>query len=151
MPCGSFGRARNGGRAILRECPGLAARPGVGYTLRMAGGIAPRRELPERHLVAAWPCVARGGEGGVMGARVVIVGGGFAGAGLARRLEKVATDADIRLVCPDDYMLYLPLLPQVAAGLLPAPAAVVSLSRRLRRTVLVPGRATGVDLDARRV
>ena len=86
-----------------------------------------------------------------MSERIVIVGGGFAGASVARRLERVAPAAEVRLVCPDDYMLYLPLLPQVAAGLLPAPAAVVSLSRRLRRTVLVPGRATGVDLDARRV
>lgn len=86
-----------------------------------------------------------------MSERIVVVGGGFAGASVAGRLEKLAPDADVRLVCPDDYMLYLPLLPQVAAGLLPAPAAVVSLSRRLRRTVLVPGRATGVDLDARRV
>ncbi|MHC1562096.1 NAD(P)/FAD-dependent oxidoreductase [Actinomycetospora sp. C-140] len=86
-----------------------------------------------------------------MSERIVVVGGGFSGSGVARRLEKLLPDADIRLVCPDDFMLYLPLLPQVAAGLLPAPAAVVSLSHRLRRTVLVPGRATGVDLDARRV
>lgn len=86
-----------------------------------------------------------------MGERVVVVGGGFAGASVARRLEKVAPAADIRLVCPDDYMLYLPLLPQVAAGVLPPRAAVVSLSRRLRRAMLLPGRATGVDLDARRV
>ena len=86
-----------------------------------------------------------------MNERIVVVGGGFSGSSVARKLEKLLPDADIRLVCPDDYMLYLPLLPQVAAGLLPAPAAVVSLSQRLRRTVLVPGRATGVDLDARRV
>ena len=86
-----------------------------------------------------------------MSERIVVVGGGFAGAGVARRLEKVAPDADVLLVSPDDYMLYLPLLPQVAAGLLPPPAAVISLSRGLRRTVLVPGRATGIDLDARRV
>ena len=86
-----------------------------------------------------------------MSERIVVVGGGFAGSDTARRLERLLPDADIRLVCPDDYMLYLPLLPQVAAGLLPAPAAVVSLSRRLRHTVLVPGRAAGIDLDARQV
>ena len=59
-----------------------------------------------------------------MSERIVIVGGGFAGASVARRLEKRVPDADIRLVSPDDYMLYLPLLPQVAAGFLPAAAAV---------------------------
>ncbi|WP_433783827.1 NAD(P)/FAD-dependent oxidoreductase [Actinomycetospora sp. CA-101289] len=86
-----------------------------------------------------------------MSARIVVVGGGFAGAGVARRLEKLAPDADVRLVSPDDYLLYLPLLPQVAAGVLPPRAAVLSLSRRLPRTVVVPGRAVGVDLDARQV
>jgi NADH:ubiquinone reductase (H+-translocating) len=86
-----------------------------------------------------------------MSARVVVVGGGFAGAGVAQRLEKLAPDAEVRLVSPDDYVLYLPLLPQVAAGVLPPRAAVLSLSRRLRRTVVVPGRAVGVDLDARQV
>ncbi len=84
-----------------------------------------------------------------MRSRIVIVGGGFAGAGVARRLERLVPDADVRLVCPDDHSLYLPLLPQVAAGVLPARAATVSLSRRLRRTRLVPGRAVGVDPSAR--
>ena len=86
-----------------------------------------------------------------MGARIVVVGGGFGGAGVAQRLEKLAPGADLRLVSPDDHLLYLPLLPQVAAGVLSPRAAVLSLSRRLRRTVVVPGRAVGVDLDARQV
>lgn len=52
--------------------------------------------------------------------RVLIVGGGFAGVACARRLERVlkADEADIVLVTPLDYGLYLPLLPQVAAGVL---------------------------------
>jgi NADH:ubiquinone reductase (H+-translocating) len=83
--------------------------------------------------------------------RVLVVGGGFAGAGVARRLERSLPGADVRLIAPDDYSLYLPLLPQVAAGVIPPRAAVVSLTTRLRRTTLVPGRAVGVDLDARRV
>jgi NADH dehydrogenase len=81
----------------------------------------------------------------------VVVGGGFAGASVARRLERKAPGTQVSLVSPNDYMLYLPLLPQVAAGVLPARAAVVSLARRLRRTTVVPGRAIGVDLGARRV
>ncbi|NMO89135.1 FAD-dependent oxidoreductase [Actinomycetospora sp. TBRC 11914] len=81
--------------------------------------------------------------------RVVVVGGGFAGLGVARRLERRMPDADVRLVCPEDYMLYLPLLPQVAAGVLPPAAVTASLARRLRRTTFVPGRVVGVDLDRR--
>ena len=83
--------------------------------------------------------------------RVVVVGGGFAGVGVARRLERRLPGADIRLVSPDDYLLYLPLLPQVAAGLLPPVAVATSLTRRLRRTTVVPGRVVGVDLGSRRV
>ena len=86
-----------------------------------------------------------------MSMRVVIVGGGFGGAAVARRLERRAPDLGIQLVCPDDYMLYQPLLPQVAAGVLPPRAAAVPLTRRRGHTRLVPGRAVGVDLDARRV
>ncbi len=84
-------------------------------------------------------------------ARVVVVGGGFAGAAVARRLGRLVPGADVRLVAPDDYSLYLPLLPQVAAGVVPPPATVVPLTRRLPATTLVPGRVVGADLDARRV
>ncbi|QDN75274.1 NAD(P)/FAD-dependent oxidoreductase [Streptomyces sp. S1A1-7] len=83
--------------------------------------------------------------------RVLIVGGGFAGVACARRLERVlkADEADIVLVTPLDYGLYLPLLPQVAAGVLTPQSIAVSLRRVLRRTRIVPGAALGVDLDSR--
>src|ERR687891_541881 len=49
--------------------------------------------------------------------RVVIVGGGFAGHSAARSLAKRIGDAaEIVLINPTDYFLYLPLLPEVAAG-----------------------------------
>ena len=85
--------------------------------------------------------------------RVVVVGAGFAGLTVARRLERrlAGTGTEVQLICPADYMLYLPLLPHVASGVLPARSAVVALLRRLRRTALVPGRVVGVDLNRRRV
>src|SRR4051795_6359044 len=51
--------------------------------------------------------------------RVVVVGGGFAGFYAARSLAKrLGDDAEIVLVSATDYFLYLPLLPEVAAGVL---------------------------------
>ncbi|MEV7180898.1 NAD(P)/FAD-dependent oxidoreductase [Kitasatospora sp. NPDC093679] len=79
--------------------------------------------------------------------RIVIVGGGFAGLECARRLERklAPAEAEISLVTPFSYQLYLPLLPHVAAGVLTPQSVAVSLRRTLRRTHIVPGGAIGVD------
>ncbi|MFE7956138.1 NAD(P)/FAD-dependent oxidoreductase [Streptomyces sp. NPDC057413] len=82
--------------------------------------------------------------------RVVIVGGGFAGYRAARVLGRMARGrAEIVLLNPTDYFLYLPLLPQVAAGILEARRVTVSLTGTLRGVRLVLGEAEGVDLDER--
>ncbi|MEV3857235.1 NAD(P)/FAD-dependent oxidoreductase [Streptomyces sp. NPDC050095] len=84
--------------------------------------------------------------------RVLIVGAGFAGYRAARTLARVARrTADVTLLNPTDYFLYLPLLPQVAAGVLEPRRATVSLTGTLPHTRLVLGEADGVDLDARTV
>ncbi|MFE6053769.1 NAD(P)/FAD-dependent oxidoreductase [Kitasatospora sp. NPDC056446] len=79
--------------------------------------------------------------------RILIVGGGFAGLECARRLERKLSpsEAEISLVTPFSYQLYLPLLPHVAAGVLTPQSVAVSLRRTLRRTHIVPGGAIGVD------
>jgi NADH dehydrogenase len=83
--------------------------------------------------------------------RVVVVGAGFAGFECVRRLERKLHphEAEIVLVAPFDYMLYRPLLPHVASGVLSSRSTAVPLHRMLRRTHVVPGGAVGVDLDAR--
>ncbi|WP_260335741.1 FAD-dependent oxidoreductase [Streptomyces sp. EAS-AB2608] len=84
--------------------------------------------------------------------RVVIVGAGFAGYRAARTLARLTRNrADITLLNPTDYFLYLPLLPQVAAGVLEARRVTVSLPGTLRGVRLVLGEADGVDLDERTV
>ena len=69
-----------------------------------------------------------------------------------RRLErKLAPDeADVTLVTPFSYQLYLPLLPQVASGVLTPQSVAVSLRRSKKyRTRIIPGGAIGVDLKAK--
>ncbi|WP_405745080.1 FAD-dependent oxidoreductase [Streptomyces canus] len=84
--------------------------------------------------------------------RIVIVGAGFAGYRTAKELSRKARGkADITLLNPTDYFLYLPLLPQVAAGILEPRRVTVSLSDTLPRVRLVLGEADGIDLDGRTV
>lgn len=83
--------------------------------------------------------------------RILVVGGGFAGVECVRRLERLLApdEASITLVAARNYQLYLPLLPQVAAGMLTPQSVAVSLRRLFRRTRIAPGVALGVDLDAK--
>lgn len=84
--------------------------------------------------------------------RVVIVGAGFAGFQAARRLRKLAKDrAEIVLVNPTDYFLYVPLLPEVATGIIEPRRVTVSLAETLPGVRLVLGEVDGLDLDTRTV
>ncbi|MGW3965688.1 NAD(P)/FAD-dependent oxidoreductase [Amycolatopsis sp. NPDC005003] len=84
--------------------------------------------------------------------RVVIVGGGFAGYHAAKSLRKAAgEDVEVVVLNPTDYFLYLPLLPEVAAGILDPRRIAVSIPETLRGVRLVLGMATGVDFEARHV
>lgn len=83
--------------------------------------------------------------------RVVIVGAGFAGYNAARGLQKYAPDAEIVLINPTDYFLYLPLLPEVGAGILEPRRICVSLADRLQKVRLVLGTVTHIDVVAHRV
>ncbi|MEU5086450.1 FAD-dependent oxidoreductase [Streptomyces sp. NPDC021356] len=86
------------------------------------------------------------------GPRIVIVGAGFAGYHAARTLSRMSRHkADITLLNPTDYFLYVPLLPQVAAGVLEPRRVAVSLSAGLPGVRLVLGEADRIDLDARLV
>lgn len=95
---------------------------------------------------------AREGTNTVARPRILVVGAGFAGVECVRRLERglVPGEAEIALVAPFSYQLYLPLLPQVAAGVLTPQSVAVSLRRsRKHRTRIIPGGAIGVDPEAK--
>ncbi len=84
--------------------------------------------------------------------RILVVGAGFAGVACVRRLERRLTpgEAEVSLITPVSYQLYMPLLPQVAAGVLTPQSVAVSLRRSSRhRTRIIPGSAIGVDTRAK--
>lgn len=84
--------------------------------------------------------------------RIVIVGAGFAGFEAARTLARLSRGAaDIVVLNPTDYFLYLPLLPEVAAGILEPRRVTVSLNATLPGVRVVLGEADGFDLEARTV
>jgi NADH dehydrogenase len=78
--------------------------------------------------------------------RVVVVGAGFAGFNAARELSRlVGATTEIVVINSTDYFLYLPLLPQVAGGLVEPAHVRVSLLRRLGKTRFVLGTVKHVD------
>ncbi|HEY3007809.1 MAG TPA: NAD(P)/FAD-dependent oxidoreductase [Micromonosporaceae bacterium] len=84
--------------------------------------------------------------------RIVIIGAGFAGFHAARTLSKIARGrAEVVVVNPTDYFLYLPLLPEVATGVLDPRRVTVSLPAALPKVRLILGEATRIDLDRREV
>jgi NADH dehydrogenase len=86
---------------------------------------------------------------------VVIVGSGFTGFECARRLSrqlrKHDAAVDISIISPVDYMLYTPLLPDVAGGVVDARFVTVPLANTLHGVHAVRGRVDSVDLDGHTV
>ena len=78
--------------------------------------------------------------------RVVIVGAGFAGFNAARELARLAgATTEIVVINSADHFLYVPLMPQVASGLVEPRHICVSLPRRLPRIRFVLGTVSQVD------
>ena len=73
----------------------------------------------------------------------LIVGGGFAGAYVARLLGRHGAT----IVNPDNFMLYTPLLPEAAAATLEPRHVVVPLRQMCPHAELLLGRATEVGKE----
>lgn len=67
------------------------------------------------------------------------------------RAASPGTDARITMISPHDYMLYTPLLPEVAGGILDARFVTVPLSEALPNVELVKGSVDSVDFESRTV
>jgi NADH:ubiquinone reductase (H+-translocating) len=77
----------------------------------------------------------------------LVLGGGFAGAYVARLLKKRGAT----IVSPENFMLYTPLLPEAASGTIEPRHAVVPIRQMCPHAELVLGRATSLDEQARTV
>jgi NADH:quinone reductase (non-electrogenic) len=102
---------------------------------------------------AVWnaPGVATGGQAGAR-PRVIVLGGGFAGIGAARKLNKA--DVDVVLVDKHDYHTFQPLLYQFATGLLETTAVGHSLRDLVKNqdnATVHKAPITEIDLDGREV
>jgi NADH dehydrogenase len=75
---------------------------------------------------------------------VLVVGGGFAGAYVARQLG----DHGATIVSKDNFMLYTPLLPEAASGTLEPRHSVVPLRVMCPHAELILGAVTALDLEA---
>jgi NADH dehydrogenase len=100
---------------------------------------------PESQWAASLPAVKT---------RIVILGGGFAGVTTAIHLERAfGTDPSVSLTLVSDTnaLLFTPLLAEVAGGSLEAAHISCPLRTSLRRTAVIRGRVTEIDLERRRV
>ncbi len=83
---------------------------------------------------------------------VVIIGGGFSGAALAKSLERRLPKAwSIYLLSQDNFITYNPMLPEVVgASVLPG-HVVAPLRQMLKRTRIRMVNVTGIDVEDKRV
>jgi NADH dehydrogenase len=82
---------------------------------------------------------------------VLVVGGGFGGVTVARRLERLLRGRAERvlLVSPENFLTFTPLLPEAASGTLEPRHAVAALRQVLHRTTVLVGEVTRLDAPAR--
>jgi len=86
--------------------------------------------------------------------KIVIAGGGFAGLYAAKYLNKRLkrrTDIEVTLISRENFILFTPMLHEVAAGDL-SPGDIVNPQRRILRHVnVVQAEVNSIDLSARKV
>jgi len=80
--------------------------------------------------------------------KIVILGGGFAGVECTRQLEsKFGNDSDVELimVSEDNFLLFTPMLPQVASGMIETRHIVLPIRTICKKTKFYEGRIKNID------
>ena len=80
--------------------------------------------------------------------KIVILGGGYGGVECTRKLEKYFKndiDIEIVLISEDNFLLFTPMLPQVAAGMLATRHIVMPIRTIVKKTTFYEGRVKNID------
>ena len=86
--------------------------------------------------------------------KILILGGGFGGVYTALRLDKTLArraDVEVTLVSSDNFLLFTPMLHEVASGDLNPSDIVNPIRRMLKRVQFVQADVRSIDLAAKRV
>jgi NADH dehydrogenase len=80
--------------------------------------------------------------------KILILGGGFAGLECTRKLEKYFKDEseiEIVLVSEDNFLLFTPMLPQVASGMIETRHIVMPIRTITKKAIFYEGRVKNID------
>jgi NADH:ubiquinone reductase (H+-translocating) len=83
--------------------------------------------------------------------RILILGGGFAGISVARRLERLVPPcrAEITVVSRENFSLFTPMLPEVSSGNLESRHVVTPVRAQLRHARFILAEVCAIDLAAK--
>lgn len=80
--------------------------------------------------------------------RVLVLGGGFAGIECTRKLEsyfKNNQDIELVLISEDNFLLFTPMLPQVASGMIETRHIIIPIRTICKKTTFYEGRIKNID------
>ncbi|MEW6044540.1 MAG: NAD(P)/FAD-dependent oxidoreductase [Thermoproteota archaeon] len=86
--------------------------------------------------------------------RILILGGGFAGVECARKLEshfKHSADIELVLVSEDNFLLFTPMLPQVASGMIETRHIIIPIRMICKKTTFYENKVKNIDPYGKRV
>ena len=133
--------------------PDGKARQGAGHEL---AGDGPHTEANSawREMTSEWDYLPAQTPITARKTRIVIAGGGFAGLYAAKYLDKHLArrpDVEVTLIARENFILFTPMLHEVAAGDLSPGDIVNPLRRILRHVNVIEADVQNVDLDARKI
>ncbi|HTF72572.1 MAG TPA: hypothetical protein VK638_58875 [Edaphobacter sp.] len=84
---------------------------------------------------------------------ILILGGGFAGVQVARELEKLLSpdEAILQLVSRDNFVLFTPMLHEIAASDLDISTIANPIRKMIRRTQFIAADVENIDTDNKSV